>query len=293
MYDCVCFGEVLFDVLPDETKAGGAPMNVAYHLTRLGKKVALVSRVGRDQNGRNLLDILSQKRISINHIQSDADNETGVVLATPDHRGDMTYEIKEKVAWDFIELKLEHEKLLQKSEYFVFGSLITRNVTSRNTLFNLIDAAKKRVFDINLRAPFVIKKNIEYQMQKADLLKLNEDELNQVTEWYVKFNQLEDKISFLQNRFHIPCLVVTRGAAGAVINMENRFYYHKGLAVTVADTIGSGDSFLAAYISKIIEGADIQTSLDFAVATGALVATKSGGCPDYDPIEIFQYQVKR
>lgn len=290
MYDCVCFGEVLFDILPNEKMAGGAPLNVAYHLSRLGKRVALISRIGKDRNGSEMLDILQSKEIPAHHIQLDEGYMTGIVMAMPDATGDMTYEITEQVAWDFIELRREHEKILQNSEYFVFGSLATRSATSRNTLFNLIDDAKRRVFDANLRAPFIERKNIEYQMQKADLLKVNEEELNLITEWYVKFNQLEDKVSFLQNRFHIPGLIVTRGAKGAVVCMEDSFYYHSGMSVNVADTIGSGDSFLAAFLAKMLEASEVQEALSFAAATGALIATKTGGCPDYSPWEVLKFK---
>lgn len=289
-YQCVCFGEVLFDVLPTEMKAGGAPMNVAYHLTRLGNKTTIISRTGDDERGRALRSIMEKKKIDLKNLQLDARNKTSVVMATPDEKGDMQYDIIKNVAWDFIELKPHYEALIKNAGYFIFGSLATRSLVSRNTLFNLLDVPSKRVFDINLRTPFVDKKNIEYQLHKTDILKMNEDELDMVSGWYVQFKSIEDKVRFLQNKFHIATLIVTRGARGAVVNHLNTFFCHDGFKVIVADTIGSGDSFLAGFLSMLIKDAPIDTALEFASGLGALVASKSGGCPDYDLSEIKKHK---
>lgn len=279
--DCVCFGEILFDVLPTEKKAGGAPMNVAYHLNKLGSNTALISRVGKDANGDELKDFLQKKNIGIDFLQEDEQHPTGVVLATPNEHGDMSYEIIENAAWDFIDLKSEYETLIAKAGYFIFGSLATRSQVSKDTLFHLMDIPCKKVFDINLRAPFINKDLIEYQMNKADILKMNEEELDLVSGWYARSGNIEDKISFLQDKFHIPTLIVTRAAKGAVVNYKNTFYYHNGFKVKVADTIGSGDSFLAGFLSHLLGNKTTEDALAFACALGAFVATKNGGCPDY------------
>jgi len=290
-FKCVCFGEVLFDVLPTEVKAGGAPMNVAYHLTKLGNKTTIISRIGDDLRGKELTDILKEKKINLENLQVDATHPTSVVLATPNEKGDMKYDIIENVAWDFIELKAHHESLIRNAGYFIFGSLVTRSTISRSSLFNLLDIPCKRIFDINLREPFVNQKNIEYQLNKTDVLKMNEEELDLVSGWYVQFSTIEDKVRFLQNKFQIATLIVTRGAKGAVVNHQDSFYYHDGFKVTVADTIGSGDSFLAGFLSELIKGNAVDEALDFACSLGAFVATRAGGCPDYNISEINNMQL--
>lgn len=280
-FTCVCFGEVLFDVLPHEIKAGGAPMNVAYHLTTLGHATTLISRVGNDAHGRELTAILEEKKVNLDYVQVDETHPTGMVMAIPDAAGDMKYDIKQGAAWDFISLEPQHEVLIRDASYFIFGSLITRNSVSRNTLFSLMDIPVTRVFDINLRPPFIDQKTLEYQFSKADVLKMNEEELDVITGWYVQFKTIEDKVRFLQNRFHIPEIIITCGAEGAVINSHDNFYYHSGYKVRVADTVGSGDSFVAGYLSGVINHKTPEERLHFACALGAYVATQTGGCPAY------------
>lgn len=209
--EVVCFGEILWDILPSGAKPGGAPMNVAYHLKKFGHDPATITRVGTDERGAALTELLSKQQISTRYIQEDAVYETGVVTATPDKKGNMTYDIKRPVAWDYIELYNEHEALLQNAAYFIFGSLAARNDTSRNTLFALIEMAHKKVVDINLRAPHFNKKIVSDLFAKADILKLNEDELELVTGWFSAYTHIEDRICQIQDYFNIPTLIVTRG----------------------------------------------------------------------------------
>ena len=288
-YDCICYGEILFDILPTEIKAGGAPMNVAYHLNQLGQRSALITRVGADKRGEELVEFLRDKKIDTANVQTDKEHPTSTVIASPNEAGDMKYEIIENVAWDFIELNQGYETLLKNSGYFVFGSLATRSIVSRNTLFSLLEADCKKVFDINLRAPFINKENIEHQLHKSDILKMNEEELDLVSGWYADYNSIEEKINFLQDKFHLNTLIVTMGAKGAIVNTDGSFFTHAGFKVKVADTIGSGDSFLAGFLSSLLNQKSIADALDFACSLGAFVATQAGGCPDYkrDNIEKF------
>lgn len=285
-FNCVCFGEVLWDVLPNEKKAGGSLMNVAYHLTRLGHTATLISRWGEDAAGRELKTLLESKKVNTDNIQRDKAHPTGMVLAEPDDAGDMRYTIQEGAAWDFIERKPQYESLVKNAGYFIFGSLVTRNNISRSTLFSLLDIPVTRVFDVNLRPPFVDRSRLEYQFSKTDMLKMNEEELDAIAGWYVSFKTTEDKARFLQHRFDIPHIIVTRGARGALVNRQDTFYHHEGYRVAVADTIGSGDSFVAGYLSGIINQKPPEEALRFACALGAYVATQAGGCPDYTPDDI-------
>jgi len=285
-YNLVCYGEILWDVLPSGAKPGGAPMNVAYHLKKLGQNPATITRIGIDERGAALKELLTKQNISTDFIQEDAVHQTGVVYATPDKNNNMTYEITKPVAWDFIELENKHEALLREVDYFIFGSLAARSPTSYNTLFSLIEMANKKVVDINLRTPHFNKQIISDLFSKADILKLNDDELELVSSWFSNYTDMNDRINHLQDYFKIPTLIVTRGANGAVVNHNGETFSHSGYKVKVADTVGSGDSFLAAFLSKTIDGASPNEALTFACAIGALVASKHGAWPEYDVSDV-------
>lgn len=281
-FPIVCFGEILWDFLPHGKLAGGAPVNVAYHLKMLGKNPAIISRIGSDDLGKELIQLLKNKNIETGLLQTDEVYSTGKVLVKIKENNEAEYEIIKPVAWDFIEWRDEFISVLEEGKYFVFGSLITRNNKSRNTLFSCLEIAKTKVFDINLRPPFFNKKILKQLLEKTDLLKLNVAELHLVSEWYNKYKIDEDKIKWLKEKFQIETIIVTKGSAGAVLYINDSFYYHNGYAVSVADTVGSGDAFLAAIISKLIDKAPKEEALEFANALGAFIASCPGGCPEYE-----------
>ncbi|NLR67524.1 carbohydrate kinase [Chitinophaga varians] len=280
--EVVCFGEILWDVLPGRELPGGAPMNVTYHLSKLGRKATLISRLGNDERGIALRKIFEDKGIDTSYVQTDASHKTSIVLATPNEAGDMKYDIVEDVAWDYIAQQPDHEALISQARYFVFGSLTMRSKTSRDTLLALMELPCRKVLDINLRAPFINKADIIYQLKKAEVVKMNEEELALVAGWYGNYIGIEEKMRLLQDLFQVETLIVTRGAKGAAINYHNECYMHDGFKVQVADTIGSGDSFLAAFLSEFMKNKDVEAALTFACKVGAFVATREGGCPEYD-----------
>jgi fructokinase len=285
-FPVVCFGEILWDVLPDKALPGGAPMNVAYHLSKLGVSPALITRVGNDLNGEKLINLLSANNLPLNYIQIDENYKTGVVYACIGNHNEVTYDIVKPVAWDFIEWKNEYTELLQNGEYFIFGSLTSRSKISRDTLMHLLEVAKTKVLDINLRPPHFLRTDIEYLLRKANILKMNLAELELVTGWFGKFQTDEQRIQLIQDRFQINTVIVTMGGDGAIVNHKGSIYRHNGFKVTVADTIGSGDSFLAGFLQQLIEGESIDKALSFASAIGAFIATKCGACPQYEIKEI-------
>jgi fructokinase len=285
-FPVVCFGEILWDVLPDKALPGGAPMNVAYHLSKLGVSPALITRVGNDLNGEKLINLLSANDLPVNYIQVDENYKTGVVYACIGKHNEVTYDIVKPVAWDFIEWKDQYTELLQKTEYFIFGSLTSRNKTSRNTLMRLLEEPKTKVLDINLRPPHFVRTDIEYLLAKANILKMNIAELELVTTSFGEFKTVEQRIELIQDRFQINTVIVTMGGDGAIVNHNGSIYRHNGFKVNVADTIGSGDSFLAGFLQQLIKGENIDNALTFASAIGALIATKSGACPQYEIKEI-------
>lgn len=284
-YTAVCFGEVLWDVLPDAKLPGGAPMNVAYHLNQLEMPTVMVSRVGKDQDGDDILQFIESKKVPTQYIQHDPEYATGKVLATLVNNN-ATYDILQPVAWDFIQYNMPLQKLVASVPHFIFGSLGARNPTSRQTLFELLEVAQEKILDINLRKPHFDQKTLEYLMQHANILKLNEDELSLLASWYGFKGSEKEQAMALQQKFRLDSIINTRGSKGAFVLREDAFAEHPGFKVKVADTIGSGDAFLAGYLSKVANHSALPEAVEFACAMGAFVAAHSGACPVYLKSEV-------
>ncbi|GAC1586324.1 MAG: carbohydrate kinase [Chitinophagaceae bacterium] len=285
-YPAICFGEILWDVLPTISLPGGAPLNVAYHLKKLGMNPALISRIGLDDHGKGLIQLLEKNNISTDFVQVDFELATGIVHATAGDNNEVVYDIIRQVAWDNIRWDDGFETLLSHAIYFVFGSLATRSKESRNTLFRLLEMTKFKVLDINLRAPYYNREITERLLQNVNLLKLNLAELELVTGWFVNYKNHTDRIKVLQNKFGISHIMVTMGSNGSVLYTGGTLYEHPGFKVEVADTIGSGDASLAALLVKLSHGSSPADALEFSSALGALIATYEGACPDYQVAEI-------
>ncbi len=285
-HQVVCFGEVLWDLLPTKALLGGAPMNVAYHLRKLGSNPAVISKIGADDYGKGLVDMLAANGLTTDFIQVDYTHPTGLVYANPNEHNEVVYDIVFPSAWDFIGWDNDFSLLLAGAEYFVYGSLTSRNKVSRDTLYELLDGAKTNVLDINLRPPHFNRAHVEYLLEKAHVLKMNIAELELITGWFSQFATTEDRIKLIQERFHIDTIIITKGGDGALVNEKGAVYRNEGIKVTVADTIGSGDSFLAGFLHKRLNGAPVGEALQFASGVGAFIATQHGACPAYQPAQI-------
>jgi len=286
----VCYGEVLWDIFPTQTKPGGAPMNVAYHLRKFGIDSRMISRVGNDEAGKELLKLLTKWDIPTENCQIDKTYETGKVLATVLPGNEMSYCIQSPVAWDYITPEVDFNSLVSQADAFVFGSLVTRNETSRETLYQLIEKATYNVFDINLRQPFYSVEIIEYLLGKCNLLKLNETEVELISSWFIQ-EPLDETASVrhIQQRFHIDEVIVTKGADGASYYTKDEVYSFPAFKVKVKDTCGSGDSFLAAFLAKKFENETPKTRMIYATGLGAFVASHEGACPAYDLTKLESY----
>lgn len=277
-----CFGEILWDILPNGPQPGGAPLNVAYHLTKLNVSTNLISRIGKDPEGKQLEDLMDNWGIGKHLLQSDTVHDTGRVIAKISAGDDMNYEIMFPVAWDFIEVNPTAITRVKESKYFIYGSLSARNVTSRNTLFQLLNYAKFKVFDINLRPPFFEKHFLESMLKKADLLKVNESEIREVLGmWKCDLKDENAQVNFIKKKFNIREVLITKGANGASYYTSNSVYHAAGIPTKVCDTVGCGDSFLAAFINGHFLKESPEMILKKAVAMGSLIAGKKGGCPEY------------
>lgn len=279
MFEFACFGEVLWDVFPDHEKIGGAPLNVALRLKSFGNQVAMISAIGKDTLGNKLMAYLGENGLKSDFIQLQ-EKQTGIVDVTLDSKGSASYEIKYPVAWDFIELSDENINVAKQAKVFIYGSLICRNSVSRGTLFELLNHANFKVFDVNLRAPFYSFELLSELMSKADLVKFNDEELVLISQNLgSRQSTIEENVKFIAQKFNISHICVTRGGEGAVLYIEGRFYYNSGYPVIVKDTVGAGDSFLASLVHKITANSNPQNAIDFACAVGALVAASEGANP--------------
>jgi len=291
MSTIACFGEVLWDVFPNHKKIGGAPLNVALRLHSFGNNTKIISRIGNDENGDELLKYISEKNLDISTIQKDKNSDTGVVNVTLDKSGSASYEIAYPVAWDKIELTDDVIQIVKLSDAFIFGSLACRDEVSRSTLLSLLHYASFKVFDINLRPPFYAIDLLVEIMDKADFIKLNDEELYEICE-ALEFNSksMNEQIHFLSRKTNTDQICVTRGKDGAILFVRNEFYENPGYPVKVADTVGAGDSFLATLVNNfLLKKIDHDKALSLATAVGALVASKEGANPKIDHFEIMSF----
>lgn len=276
-----CFGEILWDVLPTSKQPGGAPMNVAADLRNFNLNAQMISRVGSDELGRELLDFLSEKKIPLDLVQVGHSHLTGVAKANVSDCNEVTYKIVQPVAWDYIQLVPGMLKAVQQSDLFVYGSLAARSPQTRETLLALLAVAPRKVFDVNLRAPHYDREIVEELLYQAHIAKLNEYELIELSAWYGEENDLHGAMHQLVDRYQLETLCVTMGENGAVLLDETGLYSQAGYRIEVADTIGSGDAFLAAFLYKTLQGESQEKILEFACAAGAYVATQQGATPAF------------
>ncbi|AOW16874.1 carbohydrate kinase [Polaribacter vadi] len=286
----VCFGEVLWDVFPTHKKIGGAPLNVASRISSFNHKVAMVSAIGQDEYGQKLIEYLNQNKVDTENIQIKKEFQTGKVNVMLNEKGSASYDIKYPRAWDKIRFTEGARNLVLNADAFVFGSLVARDETSRNTLFQLIEFAKYKIFDLNLREPYYTSEVLVYLMEKADFIKFNDDELYEVCKTLgSKYNSLEQNIKFIAEKTNTKHVCVTKGPRGAVLLYDNKFFYNSGFQIKVIDTVGAGDSFLGSLTSKLLNKENPQKAIDFSCAVGALVAQSEGANPKIAKEHIEQF----
>lgn len=282
MKKVICFGEILWDNLPTGRLAGGAPMNVAYHLRKLGVDASLISRIGNDTAGTDLLSFISSIKLPTNLIQIDQHHSTSEVIGTLTANNEMTYTITYPTAWDFIEWENSYTKLIEETEVFIYGSLASRNEVSANTLLKILEIAPYKVFDVNLRAPHYTSQSINNLLIHANLVKVNENEIDMLGKWFTAHHQEEDQVNALREKFNIEEIIVTRGANGSSYYGEKEVRItQESLSVKVVDTVGSGDAFLAGFVTQKLAGKPILNCFKYANRLAAFITTRAGACPDY------------
>jgi len=282
----VCFGETLWDVLPTGRQPGGAPCNVAVHLHQLGQPARLISRVGQDDLGTELVDFLQAKGVDTALVQRSATHLTGVVKANVDNSHEVTYKIVEPVAWDYVQHAPELKEAVAEAAMLVYGSLAARRPDTRETLYQLLPSARYRVFDVNLRPPHYTRPVVENLLRQADMAKLNEHELAEITEWLGLPADGDTALPWLAEHYGLQAVCVTKGADGAALWVANQLFTHPSFPIEVKDTIGSGDAFLAALLAGWQAKLPPADCLRRACAAGALVATHQGATPALSAADI-------
>ena len=287
MSKITCFGEVLWDVFPMHEKIGGAPLNVALRLNSFGHDVFMISAIGHDERGKQLLSYIAEQGVNTGYIQTLEHLKTGEVQVTLNDAGSASYNITFPCAWDAIALNEKSKDLVSSSEAFVYGSLVARNDVSKKTLFELIEVSLYNIFDLNLRPPHYTKALLIHLMNKAHFIKLNDDELYEVSQYLgSKYLSMEQNIHFISEKTNTKHICVTKGSHGAVLLYDNTFYYNSGYLIKVKDTVGAGDSFLGSLISQLLNKVHPQEAIDFACAVGAMVAQSEGANPKISLSEI-------
>ena len=280
----VGMGEALWDILPEGKKIGGAPANFAYHVSQFGLPSCVVSAVGDDTLGHEIIANFDHKRL--NHIVPVVDYPTGTVQVEIDQAGIPQYDIKENVAWDNIPFTAQLDELASHTKAVCFGSLAQRNVVSRKTINHFLDAMPQNdpeqliVFDVNLRQGFYNEEILRNSMERCNVLKINDEELVTVSRLFgYPGIDLQDKCWILLGKYNLKMLILTCGVNGSYVFTPGHVSFQPTPKVEVADTVGAGDSFTAAFISSILKGKSVEEAHKNAVETSAFVCTQQGAMP--------------
>ncbi|MFZ0597421.1 MAG: carbohydrate kinase [Flavobacterium sp.] len=289
----VAYGEVLWDVFDNEKKIGGAPLNVALRMKTLGCDVAMISCVGNDKDGEDIIDHVKKLGLETDVIMQSKEYPTGLVEVTLDKKGSASYIINYPSAWDKIVLNDQAKNMVKDADVLIYGSLVCRDKVSRKSLEELLETNVYKVFDVNLRKPNYTYEILDKLMQSADFIKFNDDELLEIASALKSpFTTLEDNIHFIIKNTKATGICVTKGKHGALLFWEGKLYENKGYPIKVADTVGAGDSFLAALTTSLLTGKDPRTAIDFACAIGALVAQSPGANPEISDAKIHELMSK-
>lgn len=279
-YVVVGMGEALWDCLPEGRKIGGAPANFAYHVSQFGLPGYVVSAVGNDLLGDEILQNFEDK--NLNCLIQRVDYPTGTVLVNVDDKGIPSYNIMEESAWDNIPLTDDLLNLARRTKAVCFGSLAQRSDVSRETIYRFLEAIPEDpdrlvVFDINLRQHFYTPVNLVKSFKHCNVLKINDEELEIVSKMF-SFGDIDfhDQCWILLAKYGLKMLILTCGTDGSYVFTPGKVSFQPTPSVTVADTVGAGDSFTAAFISCILKGLSVEEAHKKAVETSAYVCTKHG-----------------
>lgn len=280
----VGLGEALWDVLPDGKKLGGAPANFAYHAGQfLGHDNTIaISALGEDKLAEETIESLKEHKL--NHLMPRVPYPTGTVQVQLDEQGIPAYDIKENVAWDNIPFNNDIQDVARNCRAVCFGSLAQRNVVSRETIHKFLDmtpADSLRIFDINLRQNFYSKEVIQESLRRCNILKINDEELVLIGRMFgYPGLDIENKCWLILGKYNLNMLVLTCGTNGSYVFTPGAMSFQETPKVTVADTVGAGDSFTGSFCAAILRGMPVAEAHRLAVRVSAYVCTQNGAMPE-------------
>ena len=287
----VGLGEVLWDVLPEGKKLGGAPANFAYHAGQfLGMDNTIaVSALGEDKLAEETIEAL--KEHGLNDLLPRVPYPTGTVQVQLDEQGIPTYDIKENVAWDNIPFNDDIAQIARNCRAVCFGSLAQRNVVSRETIQKFLDATPAdclKIFDINLRQQFYTQEILRESFQRCNILKINDEELVLIGRMFgYPGLDIENKCWLILGKYNLDMLVLTCGTNGSYVFTPGHVSFQETPKVKVADTVGAGDSFTGSFVGSILNGKSVPEAHRTAVQVSAYVCTQNGAMPAY-PAELMK-----
>jgi fructokinase len=284
----VGLGEALWDLLPSGRHIGGAPLNFAYISSLLGERAIIASRIGSDKAGDDLFRELSSRDIDTTYIQRDEALPTGTVGVTVSSDGQPSYEIRQPVSWDALEWLSEWEELASRADAVCFGTLAQRSERSRNTIAAFLRSTRRncvRVFDVNLRAPFFSRELVVDSIRLATIVKLNEEEFDEVTAMVglPKRSRAESLQTFART-FNLELVCLTMGGNGSLLATPDQTLEHPGFPITVVDTVGAGDAFTAAVAHCWVSRLGLDVTSTVANRWAGWVASQSGAMPVIDEV---------
>lgn len=274
-------GEILWDMLPTGKQLGGAPANFAYHVCRLGGNGWAVSAISDDELGREIKNTLSTKKL--NTILEEVNEPTGTVQVTLNAAGVPTYDITEGVAWDHIPFTERIGNLAKETAAVCFGTLAQRSPESRETIRRFIEAMPEgslKVYDINLRQKYYDEDVISSSLRMADILKINDEELETVSKMFCLSGTSEERCRAISREFNLKFVILTMGVDGSKVILEDRVHLSTPGKINIVDTVGAGDSFTAAFMLAYLRGESIEKAHTLATEVSSYVCTKAGAMPE-------------
>jgi fructokinase len=278
----VGLGEVLWDLLPTGPQLGGAPTNFTYHAAALGARALMVTRIGDDDLGKEVIKRFQQMDLSRETMQVDPTRPTGTVGVTLDEKGVAHYTFAEDAAWEHLAPTNVALQAVRGAQAVCFGTLGQRAETSRRAIQQLVAAASAdalKIFDVNLRLDFYSREVIEQSMRLSNVLKLNEEELAVLTAMFSLQGSVRQRIEWLVRAFGFKLVVVTRGSSGSLIHQEGRWSELPPQPVRVVDTVGAGDAFAAALTMGLLAGMTLDEMHVMAAEAARYVCSHRGATP--------------
>jgi fructokinase len=279
-------GEILWDVLGESEHLGGAPLNLAFHLARLGHETALVSAVGHDERGRRALALVSRSGVDARFIQTTDLAPTGVARVTVDAAGKIAYDIERPAAYDFADPASAAQ---WQPGWICFGTLFHRTphaLASTEQLLRSVPSAG-RFYDVNLRQDQYSAEVVRRLAELAQVLKLSDEEAPEAARLLnLEFAGREAFLRSLAARFGYGAVCLTRGKEGCAVLWKSEYAEYPGYPVTVVDAVGAGDAFSAAFLHGWVSGWEARRTAEFANRVGGLIASLPGATPDWSPQQL-------